>query len=57
MGASLAVILAQFWMKSFEKSLQKQKEGRDNKTSDMKGNCIHCNQRVAFRGTGVECKL
>ena len=32
MGASLAVILAKLWMKSFETPLQKPKEGRENKT-------------------------
>ena len=36
MGASLAVLLENLWMKSFEKSLQKQNERRQNKTSDTK---------------------
>ena len=50
MGASLAVILANFWMKSFEKSLQKPKKGREIKTPDTMVTCIDCNRRVTFRG-------
>ena len=55
MGASLAVILAILWMKSFEKSLQKPKKGREIKTPDTKVICIDVNQRVTFRGKRVEC--
>ncbi|XP_075257722.1 uncharacterized protein LOC142349793 [Convolutriloba macropyga] len=36
MGASLAVILTNLWMKSFEKSLQKPKKGREIKTPDRR---------------------
>ena len=56
MGASLAVILANLWMKSFEKSLQKPKKAREIKTPDTKVICIDCNRRVTFPGKGVECK-
>ena len=56
MGASLAVILANLWMKSFEKSLQKPKKGREIETPDTKVICIDCNRRVTFRGKGVECE-
>ena len=56
MGASLAVILANLWMKSFEKSLQKPKKGKEIKTPDTKVICIDCNRRVTFRGKGVECE-
>ena len=56
MGASLAVILANLWMKSFEKSLQKPKKGREIKTTDTKVICIDCNRRVTFQGKGVECE-
>ena len=56
MGASLTVILANLWMKSFEKSLQRPNEGSENKTHDPKVICIDCNTRVTFRGKGVECK-
>ena len=52
MSVSLAVILANLWMKSFEKSLQRPIEGRENKTPDTKVICIDCNRRVTFRGEG-----
>ena len=55
-GASLAVILAKLWMKSFQISLQKPDKGRKNKTPDLKGICIDCNRRVTFRGKGFECE-
>ena len=44
MGVSLAVILANLWMKSFEKCLQKTNEGSVNKTPDIKVICIDCNR-------------
>ena len=47
-GASLAVILANLRMKSFEKALQRPYEGRKNKTHDTKVICIDCNRRVTF---------
>ena len=56
MVASLAVILANLWMKSFEKSLQKPKEGREIKIPDTELICIDCYRRVTFRGEGVECE-
>ena len=56
MGASLAVTLANMWIKSFEKSLQKPKKGREIKTPHTKVMCIDCNRRVTFRGKGVECE-
>ena len=56
MAASIVVILANLWMNSFEKSLQKPKEGREFKTPDTKVICIDCIRRVTFRGKGVECE-
>ena len=56
LGASLAVILANWWMTSFEKFFQKPNEGRENKNPGIKGMCIDCNQRVIFRGKRVDCK-
>ena len=56
MDASLAVILSNLSMKSFEKSLQKPKEGREVKTPDTKVICIDYNRRVTFRGKEVECE-
>ena len=40
MSASLAVNLANLWMKSIKNCFQKPNEGRENKTPDMKGMCI-----------------
>ena len=56
MGASLAVILENLWMKFFEKSLQQPKKGREIKTPDTKVICINCNRHVTFRGKGVDCE-
>ena len=47
-GALLAVILANLWIKSFEKSLKKPNEGRENKIPDMKGICFDCKRSVIF---------
>ena len=54
MGASLAVILANVWMKSFEASLQKPELIENNSRSDQNGKCNECKRRVIFRGRGVE---
>ena len=56
MGASLAVILANLWMKYFGKTLQKPNEGRENKTPDRTVICIDCNRRATFQGKGLECE-
>ena len=56
MGASLAVILANVWMKSFEASLQKPKLSENFSRSDQNGKCKDCNRRVTYRGKGVECE-
>ena len=53
-GASLAVKLANLWVKSFEKFLQKPKKGREIKTPDTKVICIECSRRVTFRMKGVK---
>ena len=56
MGASLAVILANVWMKSFEESLQKPELNENISISDQNGKCKDCNRRVTFRDRGVECE-
>ena len=56
MGASLAVILANVWMKSFEASLQKPELSENFSRSDQNGKCKNCNRRVTYRGKGVECE-
>ena len=56
MDASLAVILANVWMKSSEASLQKLELIENFSRSDQNGKCKDCNQRVTYRGKGVECE-
>ena len=56
MGASLAVILANVWMKSFEASLQKPELSENFSRSDQNRKCKDSNRRVTFRGRGVECE-
>ena len=57
MGASLALILANVWMKSLEASLQKPELSENISKSDQNRNGKDCNRRVTFRGKGVEsCK-
>ena len=56
MGASLAVILANVWMKSFEASQQKPELSENFSRSDINGKCKDCNRRVTYRGKGVECE-
>ena len=53
-GASLAVILANAWMKSFEESLQKPELSENISAADQNGNCNYKNRRVTSRGTRVE---
>ena len=48
MGASLTVILANVWMKSFEASLQKPELNENISTSDQNGMCKDCNLRVTL---------
>ena len=50
MGAPLALVLANVWMKSFEASLQKPELSEKISKSDQNGNGKACNRRVTFRG-------
>ena len=43
---SLAVILANLWMKNFEKALQNPNGGWENNTPDKNGISFDCNQGV-----------
>ena len=54
MGASMAVILANLKMESFEASLQKTELSENFSRSDQHEKCKDCNRRVTFRGRGVE---
>ena len=56
LGASVAVILGNLWMKSFEASLQKPELSENISRSDQNRKCEDCNRRVTFRGRGKECE-
>ena len=56
MGASLAVILANVLMKSFETSRRKPELGENISRSNQNGKLKDCNRRVTFRGRRVECE-
>ena len=56
MDASLFVMLANVWMKSFVASLQKPDLIENISRSDQNEKCKDCKRRVTFRGRGVECE-
>ena len=56
MSASLAITLANVWMKSFEASQRKPELKENISISDQNGKCKDCNLRATFRGRGVECE-
>ena len=53
-AASLAVILANAWIKLFEASLQKPEFIENISKSNEIGNRSESNQRGTFRGKGIE---
>ena len=55
MGASLAVILANLWMKSWEQQLKLQTP--KCKTNTKSTTCRNCEHRVTARSRGVECEV
>ena len=55
MGASLAVILANLWMKSWEPQLKLHTP--NIKTNTHSSNCRNCEQRVTGRSRGIECEV
>ena len=55
MGASLAVVLANLWMKSWEPQLKLQTP--NCKTSTQSRTCRNCEHRVTARSRGVECEV
>ena len=56
MGASLAVILANIWMKSFEDQLNKESETETEKIKSKGLECPDCRKRVAWNSKAVECE-
>ena len=55
MGASLALILANLWMKSWEPQLKLQTP--NIKTNTHSSTCRNCEHRVTARSRGVECEV
>ena len=56
MGASLAVTLANIWMKSFENNIKSVKEIINKIPKNDLEACPECNHRVTYRGKWVECE-
>ena len=58
MGASLAVILANLWLKEYEFALrQEMPVGTEiQQNNDKNGLCPFCSMKVTYRSKGVECE-
>ena len=56
MGASLAVILANLWLKQYETALSRDIPEMFLPEKDLHGICPECNKKVAYRSKGVECE-
>ena len=55
-GASLAVILANLWLKQYETALSRDIPEMFSPEKDLNGICPECNKKVTFRSKGVECE-
>ena len=56
MGASLAVILANFWLKQYKTALSRDIPEMFWPEKDLNGICPECNKKVTYRSKGVECE-
>ena len=56
MGASLAVILANLWVKQFETALARDFPQMFLPEKDLHGMCPECNKEATYRSKGVECE-
>ena len=56
MGASLAVILANLWLKQYETALSRDIPEMFLPEKDLNGICPDCNKKVTYRSKGVECE-
>ena len=56
MRASLAVVLAEIWMKSFEERLSDASQTPIVRIKDPKENCPDCHRKIAWNSTAVKCK-
>ena len=55
-GASLAVILAKFWMKEFKTALRKKIPETCKTAVDINGISPECSKKITSRKRGVACK-
>ena len=55
MGASLAVIMASFWLKDYESGLKKEVPKLTELNEDNKEVCPRCQKKVKYRNKGVDC--
>ena len=56
MEASLAVILANLWLKLYETALSRDIPEMFLPEKDLHGICPECNKKVTYRSKGVECE-
>ena len=56
MGASLAVILANLWLKQYETALSRDIPEMFLPEKHLNGICPECNKKVTYRSKGVECE-
>ena len=56
MGSSLAVILANFWLKEYEPALMKEVPKITVLNEDNKQVCPGCQKKVTYPSKGVECE-
>ena len=56
MGASLAVLLANLWLKEYEPALMKEVPKSTVLKEDKKKVCPGCQKKVTYRTPGVECE-
>ena len=57
MGASLAVILANLWLKEYELALKKEVPKLNVLSEGNKEVCPRCQKKVTYRTKGVECEV
>ena len=56
MGASLAVILANLWLKEYEYALMKEVPALTQLNENRNGLCPDCERRVTYRSKGIGCE-
>ena len=57
MGASLAVKLANLWLKEYEPALKKEVPKKTVLSEGNKEVCPRCQKKVTYRTKGVECEI